>query len=287
MIELTDEQYKELTGFLGHDPAEDGKWSIANGPTGPCIYAINSKGTIVVRLTCIDSAGRKQKPRKCHIGEFPDHYLFCNLNNKDVRMHRLMAATWLQDWDESLTVNHKDGNKKNNSIDNLEMMTVHDNCIYYHRSDTIKEQREKDYAHHGDTIRGRIHITNGIEARMIHPEDEIPVGWWRGRPQSMKNNESSTKLKNSRPSHNSGKVCITDGVSNRYIDADATVPPGWRTGFTMALSEHQKDHRSEIMAGRIYITKDKINKRIEQHELDKYLSEGWKVGMYSRRWNNA
>lgn len=279
MIKLSFDQKLELKELLGHDPSQDRDWAIVNDDNGPCIYAINSKGTIVVRLTCTDRSGRLQKPRKCSIREFPDHYLFCSLNSKDIRLHRIMASTWLDDWDPSLTVNHKDGNKHNNSIENLEMMTVNDNCMYYHSADCIREQRQRDYAHHGDTIRGRIHITDGTQAKMIHESDGIPEGWWRGRPQSMKDKESaSTK---GRPAPNSNKRMITDGNIVKYIDSNADVPEGWSYGGINNFSEAALDTISERMKGRIYIHKGELNKRVYSHQLAEHLSQGWELGMYA------
>ena len=42
-------------------------------------------------------------------------------------VHRVMAKAFLEDYSEDLTVNHKDLNKKNNNIENLEMMPFLDN----------------------------------------------------------------------------------------------------------------------------------------------------------------
>ena len=47
---------------------------------------------------------------------------------KDYLVHRLEAcAFWGYPLDSELTVNHKDGNRRNNSIDNLEMISRADN----------------------------------------------------------------------------------------------------------------------------------------------------------------
>lgn len=42
-------------------------------------------------------------------------------------VHRLIAKTFLNDYDNNLQVNHKDGNKQNNHIENLEMVTAKEN----------------------------------------------------------------------------------------------------------------------------------------------------------------
>ncbi len=51
------------------------------------------------------------------------------LNGKGAHklISRLVCETFLIDWDEVLTCNHKDGNKLNNHISNLEMVTQYEN----------------------------------------------------------------------------------------------------------------------------------------------------------------
>ena len=41
-----------------------------------------------------------------------------------------MAEHFLPDWDPQLVVNHKDENKQNNHVSNLEMMTLGENVAY-------------------------------------------------------------------------------------------------------------------------------------------------------------
>lgn len=53
-------------------------------------------------------------------------------NNKahTVLVHRLIAKAFLPTEDYTQTVNHKDGNKLNNQLDNLEWMSLSDNVIH-------------------------------------------------------------------------------------------------------------------------------------------------------------
>ena len=64
---------------------------------------------------------------KCHI--------WMNEERKTIGVHRLIAYAYFGV--SSLTVNHKDGNKENNSVFNLEYMTLQDQNI--HRSKIIKK----------------------------------------------------------------------------------------------------------------------------------------------------
>ena len=59
---------------------------------------------------------------------FPSGYEYVHLCNgkgktKLFRVHRLVAETFIPNPDNSPEVNHKDGNKQNNSVDNLEWCT--------------------------------------------------------------------------------------------------------------------------------------------------------------------
>lgn len=55
------------------------------------------------------------------------------------KAHRLVAKHFLKDYSEKLTVNHINGNKMDNRIKNLEMMTRSDNI-----KDYLKNRKKKD-----------------------------------------------------------------------------------------------------------------------------------------------
>lgn len=62
-----------------------------------------------------------------------DGYLFHNLKDTNgiirmVKVHRLLALNWVSGHFEGAVVNHKDGDKQNNSLDNLEWVTRSQNA---------------------------------------------------------------------------------------------------------------------------------------------------------------
>lgn len=67
-----------------------------------------------------------------------------NGKTKTLKVHRVVAEAFLDTWDADLEVNHKDGNKKNNCVSNLEMVTHQDNMTHYWRSPVFAEQ-QKEY----------------------------------------------------------------------------------------------------------------------------------------------
>lgn len=82
-------------------------------------YFVSSKGDIYSDKY---HTRRSLKPRKNAKG-----YLYVNLckdgKYKSIEIQRLVAQEFLENFDPSLQVNHIDGNKQNNSVENLEMVT--------------------------------------------------------------------------------------------------------------------------------------------------------------------
>jgi hypothetical protein len=58
-------------------------------------------------------------------------------HNKPYRLHRLVYSTWIGEIPEGMTINHKDGNKRNNNYSNLELMTNIDNIRDAHNNGLI------------------------------------------------------------------------------------------------------------------------------------------------------
>lgn len=68
-----------------------------------------------------------------------DGYKVSVLNQCCHSTHRLVAKTFLEDYDEKLQVNHKNGIKNDNRIENLEMVTNKENS--QHRTKVLKKGR--------------------------------------------------------------------------------------------------------------------------------------------------
>lgn len=59
---------------------------------------------------------------------------------KLLKVHRLVAQAFIPNLNNYPCINHKDENKLNNNIDNLEWCTYSYNCSYGHRNDIRKRQ---------------------------------------------------------------------------------------------------------------------------------------------------
>lgn len=103
------------------------------------LYEVSDKGNVksIERIIIESSTGKKRpiRERLVNFGDNGNGYKFCYLwkNNKSKRfyIHRLVAETFIPNPNNLPQVNHKDLNKDNNSIENLEWVTSADNNLHY------------------------------------------------------------------------------------------------------------------------------------------------------------
>lgn len=111
------------------------KWKPVVGYEG--LYEVSSKGRVrSVDRVLIDRIGREKLFRGQSIATHLNKYgypickLWMGSKGKTSTIHRLVALSFLENEDNKPQVNHIDGNKENNSIDNLEWVTNSENDIH-------------------------------------------------------------------------------------------------------------------------------------------------------------
>jgi len=70
-------------------------------------------------------------------------YIRININNKTYLLHRLISLTFIENPENKEQVNHKDGNKLNNCVTNLEWVTNKENQIHKFQNDLGNNQSRK------------------------------------------------------------------------------------------------------------------------------------------------
>ncbi len=106
-------------------------------------YAIEEDGTV----WSYPNRANKMKMTKKVASLGNRGYLVVNLcrNNKShaTQVHRLIAQHFIDGWTpEKNCTNHKDGNKLNNSLSNLEWVTIGDNNIHAVQNGLVKNNTE-------------------------------------------------------------------------------------------------------------------------------------------------
>lgn len=71
----------------------------------------------------------------------PNGYLYCNIGGNSMSVHRAAALTFIPNPSGFVEVNHKDENKHNNCVDNLEWISRQDNLCYGTRLERIKSSK--------------------------------------------------------------------------------------------------------------------------------------------------
>lgn len=106
-------------------------WKDVNGYEG--VYQISNYGD-VIRLPCRDARGhlRKMKVIKAHKNRCGYLHLGLYKDGKETKhlVHRLVAEAFLCNPNGYTDVNHKDEDKKNNAVSNLEWCCRSYNCRY-------------------------------------------------------------------------------------------------------------------------------------------------------------
>lgn len=96
-------------------------------------YSVSNEGRIRN-----DKTGKLIKP--FHIGKFGQQYCAVDFYpKKNIRVHRLVAKAFLPNPENKREVNHIDGNKFNNSVDNLEWVSGSENCK--HAYDVLRRKK--------------------------------------------------------------------------------------------------------------------------------------------------
>lgn len=75
----------------------------------------------------VNQFGKIRKITEVSVFEKDNGYLTCHINRKNKYVHRLVAEAFIDNNNLLPTVNHKDKNRKNNNVSNLEWMLYSEN----------------------------------------------------------------------------------------------------------------------------------------------------------------
>lgn len=95
-------------------------------------YFISNKGTAI--------SLNRVKPIVLKHCLFANGYEYITINGKKRRIHRLVAEAFLPNEDNKPIIHHKDGNKRNNNLENLQWATYKENYDAF--IDSINQQKE-------------------------------------------------------------------------------------------------------------------------------------------------
>ena len=102
-------------------------------------YIVNDEGRIFNKET--------KKFLKGNISPAGYHYIRLSIDGVKYRFytHRLVGKYFLENFEENKVINHKDGNKLNNNLNNLECVSQSENIKHAHDNSLISEKRKSKY----------------------------------------------------------------------------------------------------------------------------------------------
>lgn len=126
-------------------------------------YSINKCGFIKNNRT-----QKRLKPFTNHKG-YLGVFLWSNGSKKFISVHRAVMLTFVGD--SKLEVNHKDGNKQNNNLSNLEYVTTKENIQHFWRTGNIPDRKgsksKTAILNEEDVLQIRELLKKGISQRQL------------------------------------------------------------------------------------------------------------------------
>ena len=113
---------------------------------------------------------KKTKPTQGHT-----RYLCLSLNVPySGYIHKIVAATFIPNPENKATVNHIDGNKHNNHIDNLEWATYKENSRHAHDSGLMTPRPKTIYKYKTQKLFLLTECKDGKYKKVLHTLEEVP-----------------------------------------------------------------------------------------------------------------
>lgn len=112
----------------------------------------------------VSSLGRFKNKKGVIMKDYKPHhsgYIYIRVNIKKYALHRLVAQTFIQNLENKPFVNHIDGNKTNNSVNNLEWVTCSENNLHNYKAALINGYKRKIIQY--DLKLNQIKIFNSIK----------------------------------------------------------------------------------------------------------------------------
>lgn len=122
-------------------------WKDIKGYEG--LYQVSNLGRVKSLERYVENNGGLQKKEEAikatriDTGGYYSTDLYINNEQKTWKVHRLVAMAFIPNPENKPTVNHKDGNKLNNSADNLEWSTQSEQNLHFYKLKLKSEENIK------------------------------------------------------------------------------------------------------------------------------------------------
>lgn len=160
------EIWKDIKGY-------EGKYQISN------LGRVKSLKRVIKRVVEGKAFFKTEKEKILKPYKNSHGYLCCGLEGKKINVHLLVGRAFIGENEKGFVFNHKDGNKMNPVLENLEVITHAENCIHavnFLRKDCIKIFYEGIEYRSKAEMRRMLNISEGKQKKLISEGTATQVG---------------------------------------------------------------------------------------------------------------
>lgn len=253
---LTPDEISEISTFLHVDCQVLGQWAKYVRADSSFNFAICSNGQHFIRLSGYDTKGLRFYKTK-EVATPINEYGYVRVSGFST-MHQLVAEAFIPNFVPypEKEINHIDGNKLNNDVSNLELVSHKQNMVHFWSEDCMREHRDvwvsKHVGRHWSESQ-RIKFMSREHPKYWSDKSRLEMSQrHKGKKLSL---EHAAKLKQAnRGTHRLlGRINVTDGISNHLIKPDDLAmweARGYHRGKTINNPPKQKKpyvHTAEFL----------------------------------------
>lgn len=245
---LSDVDFLSISEFLNHDCKRDGEWAKFTRIDSNFEFAVCSDGNHFIRLPGTSKNGVRYGMKE--VKTYNDTYGYVVVSGFTF-MHRLVAQAFLPNFKPypEKEVNHLDGDKSNNNVNNIELVTHRENIQHFFKDYRMSERRRIWDEKHCNR-------TWTPEQRERFRSNYHTVEWTQEMRDNMSKVHKGKKLSkehveilrnvNKGQKYNNGKIWVTNGINSIRICQDKLADmenKGYHRGRICNMPKYRKSYK--------------------------------------------